>query len=171
MEKTNKRINDIERQALEAVRREFVRIAKEKGMAIECIERQRMLPITLSILQRLHDLLTDIKIVAESIIESCKRLEKLMGLKGNDPRTMVAKAQVFKNVVEANRDHILTLINTYNNIIKDIKHHYSKKDKTVEYFKELKTPEDSAGLDDIVITMYREVKQIRSYMYRWLMPC
>ena len=62
-------------------------------------------------------------------------------------------------------------IDTYNNIIRDIKHHYANEDATANSLKELKHRQKPEEIFHKILELYNHIRQAISYMIRWLPNC
>ena len=159
--KKEDRIEETKKMLDEALRRLAVAAAKEAGGKIECIERRRLLPITTSILLRLYNLEEAVKGIA-NILKNVREIIKQYDL---------SPKQVLEAYYRTLAPIINTAIDTYNNIINDIKHHYTDKDATAKTLKQLKPLQNPDELLNTLIELVNHTNQAKSYMIRWLPNC
>ncbi len=152
------------KELIETSRRIGVALSKEAGEAIECIERERMLPITVSLMQRINDFLY---FLGKTINLLSEWAEKLLNEYSSDPERVAISIAFYENI-----DVVISpLFQVYNSIIQDIKVHYSRKDSYVESFKERPLPSSYKDVPDELYQMFLEMKQIKAYLIRWLPIC
>ncbi|MEM1611514.1 MAG: hypothetical protein QXQ57_07720 [Sulfolobales archaeon] len=150
------------REMEEFARRLAVLLNKEAGMMIECVERHRLFTITFSIMLRLSYLKELTNSIGKYLVERIERITKEYNL--NSIQELNSTSEVMSPTINM-------LIDTYNNIIKDIKHHYAEKDRIANTLKELSPIKEPREMFDRFLELYNYIQQAEGYITRWMPNC